>query len=123
MDNDQMTPLLERITSAAQPNAAYSQPLERGAYTVITASEVLAAGGFGMGAGSGPVQDGEGTAAGGSGGGGGGMSQARPVAVIAIGPDGVKVEPVVDVTKIALAGITAWGTMAVILVKLFRGAR
>jgi hypothetical protein len=35
----------------------------------------------------------------------------RPVAVIAIGPDGVTVKPVVDVTKVALAGLTAWATM------------
>jgi hypothetical protein len=35
----------------------------------------------------------------------------RPVAIIAIGPDGVRVKPVVDVTKVALAGLTAWVSM------------
>ena len=31
----------------------------------------------------------------------------RPVAIIVIGPDGVTVKPVVDLTKLALAAITA----------------
>jgi hypothetical protein len=36
---------------------------------------------------------------------------ARPVAVISVGPDGVDVEPVVDVTKLGLALFTALGAM------------
>lgn len=47
--------------------------------------------------------------------GGGGGSSGQPVAIIIIGPDGVTVKPVVDVTKIALAGVTAWGTMFMLL--------
>jgi hypothetical protein len=47
-----------------------------------------------------------GPGAGGLGGGGGAMG--RPVAIIAIGPEGVTVKPVMDVTKVALAGLTAW---------------
>jgi len=39
----------------------------------------------------------------------------RPVAIIIIGPDGVTVKPVFDLTKIALAGITAWTTMLAVL--------
>jgi hypothetical protein len=31
----------------------------------------------------------------------------RPVAIIAIGPSGVTVRPVVDVTKVAMAALTA----------------
>jgi uncharacterized spore protein YtfJ len=60
--------------------------------------------GFGMGVGSGgsDEQTGEG-----GGGGGGGFSLSRPVAVIVSGPDGVRVEPVIDATKIALAALTA----------------
>jgi hypothetical protein len=48
---------------------------------------------------------------------------ARPVAVILVGPDGVKVKPVVDVTKIALAAITAWGVMIPVLVRIARASR
>ncbi len=43
--------------------------------------------------------------------GGGGGAVGRPVAAIVIGPDGVKVRPVVDVTKIAIAAMTTWAGM------------
>ena len=52
---------------------------------------------------------------GGSGIGGGGGSAGRPVATIIIGPEGVQVEPVVDVTKIALAVFTTAGAMLLML--------
>lgn len=50
---------------------------------------------------------------GGGGGGGGGVSYERPVAVITIGPDGVKVQPVLDPTKIGLALIATVGEVGV----------
>lgn len=54
----------------------------------------------------------------GGGGGGGGGASGRPVAVISVGEDGVRVEPVVDVTKIAIAFFTAFGSMAFMLAKM-----
>jgi uncharacterized spore protein YtfJ len=122
---EQAATMLEKIFAAAQPGAVYGQPVGSERYTVITAAEVTSGGGFGMGLGLGPPSTPGGTAAptaeaalpetrqtGGAGGlGGGGGSMGRPVAVIAIGPDGVTVKPVVDVTKVALAGLTAWATM------------
>ena len=120
--------MLGRILSAAQPGAVYSEPLTKGAYTVITASEVNAGGGFGSGVGStqpaprqretasdasqSPAQP---VNSSGGGMGGGGGSSWRPVALIIIGADGVSVRPVVDVTKIALAGVTVMGTVAMLL--------
>jgi uncharacterized spore protein YtfJ len=47
----------------------------------------------------------------GSGGGGGGRILSRPVAVVVASAEGVRVEPVLDVTKIALAALTAMGFM------------
>lgn len=46
----------------------------------------------------------------GAGGGGGAGGRARPIAYIEVGPDGTKVEPIMDEQKIALAGIllSAW---------------
>ena len=35
----------------------------------------------------------------------------RPVAVVVASPEGVRVEPVIDLTKLALAGLTAVGFM------------
>jgi len=81
---------------------------------IIPTAEVLCAFGFGIGSGSGSTSDenpekpSQGS---GSGGGGGGRILSRPVAVVVASPEGVRVEPVVDITKIALAGLTAIGFM------------
>jgi uncharacterized spore protein YtfJ len=123
--HQQAATMLEKIFAAAQPGAVYGQPVASERYTVITAAEVTSGGGFGMGMGIGPPprpgsraapmaqaappEDRQTSGAGGIGGGGGSMG--RPVAIIAIGPDGVTIKPVVDVTKVALAGLTAWATM------------
>jgi uncharacterized spore protein YtfJ len=65
--------------------------------------------GGGLGAGFGSGVDETGT--GGGGGGGGGGSFGRPVALISIGPDGVEVQPIVDVTKVGIAAIAAVGAL------------
>ena len=67
---------------------------------VIGASAIERAGGFGFGAGEGVDSAGE--PGGGGGGGGGGWGGARPVAVIEVTADGVKVWPVLDWTKLGL---------------------
>ncbi len=127
---------IEKIFGAAQPGTVFSAPVVSGNYTIITASEVMAGGGFGFGFGSGSIpthgqhegesasastsQAGTGT---GSGGGGGGGSSGRPVAAIIIGPDGVKIEPIVDTTKIALAAIGAWLSIALLLARRARATK
>ena len=129
---------IQKIFGAAQPGTVFSAPVVSGNYTIVTASEVMAAGGFGFGYGSGSVpgtasdtptgeagpaatsQDG--TARGGGGGGGGGSS-GRPVAAIVISPDGVKIEPIVDVTKIGLAAIGAWLSIALLLARRARASK
>ena len=108
----------EKIFSASQPGAVYSAPVTSGEHTVITASEVMAGGGYGYGSGSSPEDN-----ASGGGGGGGGFSNGRPVAAIVIGPDGVRVEPIVDVTKLAIAGVTVWGAMMASLVRFRRALK
>ena len=126
-NSEQLRTVLERIFAAAQPGAVYSEPVVSGNYTIITASEVTSGGGFGSGVGFGPgtpsakqqpgeeVSQSEQANSGGGGIGAGGGSAGRPVAIIIIGPDGVTIKPVFDLTKIALAGITAWTTMLAIL--------
>lgn len=109
----EITHMANQIYAAAQPNIVYSPPVESNGYTVITASEVMSGGGFGYG----------GSDAAGNGGGGGGGSSARPVAVIVIGPDGVTVRPVFDASKVALAGVTAWGAIAITIFRMLRKAR
>lgn len=72
---------------------------------------------------AGNLPEAETSGGGGSGGGmgGGGGAMARPVAAIVIGPTGVKIEPIVDVTKIVLAFLTTLGAMAVMVSRINRG--
>ncbi len=123
---------LGQVFSAAQAGAVFGAPVTSGDYTVITASEVVAGGAIAFGSGSGEGARGpasSGTAAGSpqqgtaGGAGGGGGSSGRPVAVIILSPDGVQVKPVLDVTKLAIAGITTWGTMFFMLRRMRRRKR
>jgi uncharacterized spore protein YtfJ len=136
-EQEQVVELVERLFSVAQPGAVFGEPVTSEEHTIITACEVKVGMGFGYGSGggsgSGPdegeTKSEEGAAGAsegagyGNGGGGGGVSGGRPVAVIAIGPHGVRVEPVVDVTKIALAFFTTLGSMFFMLNKMRRASR
>jgi uncharacterized spore protein YtfJ len=135
-NQEQAAELVEKLFAVAQPGAVYGEPVTAEGHTVITASEVSVGMGFGYGIGGGSAgarrrqresedepQD-EGSEVGvGSGGGGGGASMGRPVAAITIGPKGVRVDPIVDVTKIALAFFTTIGSMFMILSKMRRANR
>jgi uncharacterized spore protein YtfJ len=129
---------MERLLSAADAAKVFSQPVTSGGYTVITAAEVGGGGGFGSGMGMGAPrgrrrrdagqdeqaadQEERGTGAG-IGGGGGGGSMGRPVSTIIIGPDGVEVRPVLDVTKLTLAALTAFGTVGALALKVLKARR
>lgn len=125
--------LVEKLFDVAQPGAVFGEPVSVGDHTVITASEIKVGAGFGYGGGggSGPSEPGgaagtEGGEAGagfGGGGGGGGVSGGRPVAAISVGPDGVRVEPVLDVTKIALAALTTLGAMFMLFSRMQAASR
>ena len=122
---------LDRLLSSADSSKVFGPPVTSGQYTVISASEVASGGGFGSGMGfglprarrsqaseePGPSAETAPEGAGGGGGGGGG-SIGRPVAAIIIGPNGVKVKPVLDLTKISLTALTAWGAVAMLGVKM-----
>ena len=118
---------MEKFLSAASVKAVYGEPIRSGDALIIPTAEVLSGMGFGLGAGVGnnadrnaegqPVQN----SGGGGGGGGGGRVLSRPVAVIIASPEGVRVEPVVDVTKVALAALTAGGFILGMLLRMLRG--
>jgi uncharacterized spore protein YtfJ len=105
---------MEEFLAAADVRVVYGEPIEHDETMIIPTAEVLCGLGFGVGSGSGtsadqnPDKPSQGS---GSGGGGGGRILSRPVAVVVASPEGVRVEPVVDITKIALAGLTAVGFM------------
>ena len=130
--------ILEKFVETARPSSVFAPPLTAGDYTIITASEVYAGMGVGFGGGGGsgpeaseePIGDqppaeqaaadeelppGSGV---GYGGGGGGVTLGRPVAAITVGPDGVSVEPIVDVTTIAIAFFTTVGAMALMFSRM-----
>ena len=115
----QATETIGRLFDVAQPSAVYAEPKEVGEYTIITASEVTV--GMGLGFGSG-VDEGDAGSSGG-GGGGGGFSTGRPVAAIEVGPNGVRIEPIVDVTKIAIALFTALGAIFVARKRIRKASR
>ena len=135
--------ILEKFVETARPSSVFASPLTAGEYTVITASEVYAGMGIGFGGGGGSAPAGSEEPAGdqppaeqpatdenlppgsgvGYGGGGGGVALGRPVAAITIGPDGVRVEPIVDVTKIAIALFTTFGAMALMFSRMAKLSR
>ena len=127
-NREQVAAMVERILGAARPGAVFSEPVTSGNYTVITAQEISSGGGFGSGGGYGSAgattapkaEDVPGGGGGGMGGGGGAMG--RPVAAIIIGPDGVRVEPIVDASKVAIAALTTFVAMAALFGKM-RGRR
>ena len=117
---------LDTFLAAASVEAVFGEPAQHGDSLIIPMAEVLSAVGFGMGSGYGKSPSSEAeeldssqlNIGSGGGGGGGGRVFARPVGVIIASPEGVRVEPVVDVTKIALAALTAAGFMTTMLVRM-----
>jgi uncharacterized spore protein YtfJ len=95
--------VMVNFTASANVDAVYHDPIKHGDHLIIPAAEVFSVIGFGMGSGGETGAAGSDT---GSGGGGGGSVFSRPVAVIVSSPQGVRVEPIIDRTKIALAALT-----------------
>jgi uncharacterized spore protein YtfJ len=113
---------MDEFLATADVHAVYGEPIEHGSTLIIPAAEVLCGMGFGVGSGSGSGSGEDGSPAAGSGsgsgGGGGGRVFSRPVAVVISDSDGVRVEPVVDATKIALAALTAAGFMVGMILRM-----
>lgn len=114
---DHMQTTMDAFLSTAHVEAVFDEPIEKGETLVVPAAEVVSVMGFGVAAAQGSSEeDGFGS---GSGGGGGGRTFARPVAVIVASPEGVRVEPVIDITKIALALLTAGAFMMSMFMRMF----
>ena len=90
---------LDRLMNLSA-NRVFAEPVRVGDRVVIPAAAIECSGGFGFGS------DGR------SNGGGGGHQVGRPVAIIEAGPNGVRVRPVVDFTRVGLtllaAVLTVW---------------
>jgi uncharacterized spore protein YtfJ len=97
-----MNETLTQLLYSAHVDAVYGEPVEHGENLIIPAAEVFSVAGFGMGSGGQGKESGQG-------GGGGGRTFSRPVAVIISTPTGVRVEPVIDISKVWMAALTALG--------------
>lgn len=117
--SDPVAQVMNRLVSIARADTVFGQPVERGNTTVITCSEVSV--GMGMGSGSGPI-DAQGNQTGGGSGAGGGAT-GRPIAVIVISNEGVRVQPILDLTKVTLAAFTTGAFMLFWLGRLSRMGR
>jgi uncharacterized spore protein YtfJ len=110
--------VLSQMLDQAGPQTAFGRPIKRDEVTVIPAAEVISVAGVGSALGNWTADEADEEAVGfGEGSGGGGKTFSRPVAVVVISGDDVRVEPVFDLTKVFLAAITAAGFM---LATLFR---
>ena len=101
---DSVTLFFDAMTSAIGVNTVFGEPVKAGERVLIPVAETSMGGGVGYGRGT----DGEGEGRAvrvGMGGGGGGGATTRAVAVIIAEPSGVSVRPIVDVGKLALAGL------------------
>jgi uncharacterized spore protein YtfJ len=127
---------MDKFLDAADVSAVYGEPIQHGDTIIIPCAEVLSGMGFGMGFGvsshdSSDEDEGETKRDGGNsanrnegvGGGGGGRVFSRPVAVIVASPEGVRIEPVFDRTKIALAVLTTAGFMFGMFSRMMRPGR
>lgn len=114
---------MDTFLGAANVDAVYGKPIESNGATIIPSAEILSVAGFGVGSGYGTNEEEEGQekqVGGGGGGGGGGRVFSRPVAVVIVEESGVRVEPVVDPTKIALAFFTMLGFMVSMITRMKR---
>ena len=102
----------------AKVDAAFGKPVTTEGRTIIPVAEVSY--GFGLGFGSSDSPDDQPEEASGAGGGG---TRTRPLGVIEVTQEGVRVEPVVDEQKIALAtgALIGWIALCIArtLVRIF----
>src|SRR5579884_749973 len=108
MDVEKLLAQIEATPTSASVRTVFGEPIQVGERTIIPVAKI--GGAFGLGFGRGqrrPEQVGEAAAEQGVGGGGGGRVSARPLAVVEITPEKVRV---VDTTRLATLGIllTAW---------------
>ena len=100
----------ERIVATAQVGLAYGEPRRVGGRTLVPLGAVGYGFGFGAGGGSAERTATKPAGTGGGGGGGGGVS-VRPVAYLEVTPEGIRLRPVLDWTRIVTALIAVAGVV------------
>lgn len=126
LDEKRMKPMqmteetLDRFIKTVNVSAVFGEPVKAGENVIIPTAQVM--GGMGFGAGFGSGRQGRGEEAGntGEGGGSGGRSMSRPVAAVVASPEGVRVEPVIDKTRITLTGMIAGALLGLMFIRRLR---
>lgn len=104
----QIEELLERVGTNAHVRAAFGEPYEIDGRLLIPVARVQM--GLGLGGGRGRARpDADAEATEGEGGGGGGMMSVKPVAVIEVAGERVRMVPIVDVGRIVLGAMLLAG--------------
>ncbi|MBE0429692.1 MAG: hypothetical protein IBX61_07440 [Thermoleophilia bacterium] len=115
---------MERFIDVANVDRVYGEPIAKDDTLIIPAAEVMGGLGLGAGFGMGAVkekqEERQADEGGGGGGGGGGRVQSRPVAVVVAANGDVRVEPIIDKTRIVLTAIVANGILFLFLARMFR---
>lgn len=110
MSVEQMLQTITELQETPAVRHVFGEPTVVGERTIIPIAAVSY--GFGFGYGGGPERTDESgkPVKKGGGGGGGGQTRARPVAILEVTPEGTRLEPIIDVVRISLAGIAlgAW---------------
>jgi|DewCreStandDraft_5_1066085.scaffolds.fasta_scaffold15121_3 uncharacterized spore protein YtfJ len=107
MDLRELWSRLEATPAAASVRTVFGEPVRVGDRVIIPVAQVC--GGVGLGFGQRPAAGAEGGPSAQGGGGGGGFT-ARPLAVVVATPERVEVQPVLDLTRLAVVGmlLLAW---------------
>ncbi len=107
---EEMLNRIGQVHDRATVRTVFGEPFQVDGRTIIPVAKVQY--GFGFGAGRSNEKEKEEEESGEGGGGGAGVS-IRPVAVLEISGQDTKVKPIVDVTRLALAGmlLAAWNVM------------
>jgi len=111
MDVEKLLAQIEATPTSASTRSVFGEPIRVGDRTIIPVARVGGMFGLRFGRGTRPPEHaGEAGAEQGAGGGGGGQVSVRPLAVIEITSEKVRVVPIVDTTRLAIMGmlLAAW---------------
>ena len=110
MSVEQMLQAITALQESPAVKHVFGEPTAVGERTIIPIAAVSYGFGFGYGGGPESTDESGKPVKKGGGGGGGGQTRARPVAFLEVTPERTRVEPIIDVVRISLAGIAlgAW---------------
>lgn len=121
---DPVTTFFDALAGAVGVETVFGEPIRVDQQVVIPVAETSIGGGVGFGAYPEGQRQRPRILQALAGGGGGGGATSRPVAVVIVTPEGVKVKPIIDVGKLALNGLAStaalWSGLAAFLGALRR---